>query len=103
MKKKFYIFSFTVLGAVVGIFVYGVASLTLLQSQQDISPLIGWVICAIFAVFGFWQGFHWWEVIYVHKAYLKWPKNHRYYKISWGVFLIVFTIVLVYFFGNIKP
>ena len=85
MKKIIYLTAFTVLGALVGFLVHGIIEIwyinLLLTNFERFS--LGFSFPEWFAIhkyfafitflggalLGFWQGRHWWQVIYVEKRY----------------------------------
>ena len=101
MKQKFYIFSFTVLGFLMGLVIYGLGSLVLIKKGYsfDSSWYLGIMLVAGI-IAGFFEGRRWWRIIYVEKAYLKWTKHKLQYKLIGLTVLIILTIAVTIFFGN---
>jgi hypothetical protein len=75
-KRQFYIFSFTVLGLLVGVLVYGLGSLIIINKGYLFN--FNWYLLIMLVsgtIVGFAEGHRWWRIIYVEKAYLKWAKH----------------------------
>jgi hypothetical protein len=100
-KENFYIFSFTCLGILMGLLVWGMISLVLIRKNYLINSNIYLaVMLTAGAVAGFEEGRRWWKIIYVEKAYLHWPKTKLQYKLIGVAVLLILTIGVVAFFGN---
>ena len=94
IKKTFYIASFTFLGTLLQFIIHGLIEIwyinLLTGNFQKYGLGFSWqqwflfhaafTIILFFAgmAFGFWQGIHWWRVLYVEKRYNKkiLPKNN---------------------------
>src|SRR3982751_5802197 len=96
MKRQFYVFSFTVLGLLVGVLVYGLGSLIILNKGYLFN--FNWYLLIMLVsgtLVGFAEGKRWWRIIYVEKAYLKWAKHKHKYKFSGLFILIILTIAIL--------
>lgn len=99
MKRRFYVLAFTILGSIIGLLVYGLGSMILLQKNLTFDS---WWFLRIMllggAIAGFFEGMRWWEIIYVERAHTKWPKHMREFKLLGLVLLIVLTIAILMVF-----
>jgi high-affinity nickel permease len=69
LKRQFYILSFTSLGVLVGILVYGIGSIVLIKYQKDLNLSVYlWVMLISGGLVGFSEGRYWWDIIYVKKS-----------------------------------
>lgn len=95
LKQKFYIFSFSILGLLMSLVVYALASLIILKQGYEIDlKLYLWILLVAGLVTGFAEGRRWWEIIYIQKSYLKWPKHKLEMKLLGLLFLIIITVAI---------
>jgi hypothetical protein len=90
------VFSFTALGLLIGLVVYGLGSLMLLHRGYSFSlPAYLFILLVGGIVAGYMEGERWWKIIYVEKAHLKWPRHKLETKLLGLLFLIIFTVAIV--------
>ena len=100
-KKRVYITFFTLLGALIGFVIWGLGCLILLKHNRSINTtLYLWIMLVAGTVAGYLEGRRWWRIIYIEKAYLRWPKHRFQYKLIGVAILLILTIAIVAFFGN---
>jgi hypothetical protein len=100
-KREIYIFSFSVLGLLMSLVVYGLGSLIILNRNYPVNlTAYMWILLIGGTAAGFMEGQRWWQIIYVEKAYLKWPKHKLETKLLGLVILIVLTIAIIFLAGN---
>lgn len=73
VKKMVYLSASTVLGALLGVIVYGIAELAQMKNAGDLSIISGVRILCIVggALGGFFAGRVWWRKIYVEKVWAR--------------------------------
>lgn len=97
LKQNFYILTFTLLGFLMSIVVYGLGSIILIKHNYEVNLDLYFLILAFGGLIaGFLEGKRWWRIIYVEKAYLKWPKHKLETKLLGAVILIVLTVAIIF-------
>jgi hypothetical protein len=99
LKKNFYICSFGVLGLLMGVVVYGLGSMVLMQKNLEFDQ--AWYLGIMLvggSIAGLFEGKRWWHIIYVEKAHNKWLKHMREAKLLGLVLLIIMTVAIVAIF-----
>jgi hypothetical protein len=100
-KRKFYIFSFSVLGLLMSLVVYGLVSLVILNKSYQVDlKIYFWIMIIAGFLAGYSEGQRWWHIIYIEKAYLKWPKQKLETKLLGLIVLIILTIAVLFTSNN---
>ncbi len=102
-KRKFYIFLFAVLGLLMSLVVYGLASMIILNKNYPVNlTTYFWILIIGGTLAGYSEGIRWWQIIYVEKAYLKWPKHKKEAKLLGLLILIILTMAIIFLADNYK-
>ena len=100
-KRKWYIFAFSVLGLLMSLVIYGLGALVILNKNLKIDlALYFWILVVGGIIAGYTEGVRWWQIIYVEKAYLKWPKHRLETKLIGLVILIILTVAILFLVNN---
>jgi hypothetical protein len=84
-----------------GLIVFGLGSLILIEHNLNFDPR--WYLAAMIVggtVAGFVEGKRWWRIIYVEKAYLRWPKHKHETKLLGLLILIILTVAVLFLMNN---
>jgi hypothetical protein len=101
VKREVYVFSFALLGLLMGTVIYGLGSLLVIYKGYFLD--FNWYLLILLiggTVAGFMEGLRWWHIIYIEKSYLKWPKHRHETKLLGLVILIVLSIAVVFLARN---
>ncbi len=101
MKRELYVFSFALLGLLMGVVIYGLGSLVLINREYVLN--FNWFLLIILiggTLAGFIEGKRWWQIIYISKHHLKWPKHVQETKLLGLLVLIVLTVAVLFLSRN---